>query len=168
MKTPPDHPATGTDGSGAEPSDRPILEAVRRLWLAQDPMPAELGARVRFALDLSGVERELATACADLQLRAAARGALPARTVTFECGALNVAIMINQVGDRRRLDGWVAPERPLMIELRQGASRLYTRSDDAGRFVFDGVAAGPAELSVRPEPDGDAQRPVVVTQVIDL
>lgn len=163
MNSPPE-----PNGGSREEADRPVLESIRGLFRARDPMPAELGARVRFALDLAGLERELATTCADLQLVAASRGTQPARTFTFECGPLTVAIMITQAGDRRRLDGWVAPERPLMVELRQGTERLFTRSDPAGRFVFAGLVVGEAQLAIRPDPDGDSQSSQVMVQTIEL
>jgi hypothetical protein len=162
-----DNGEAGREGD-TEATDRRILDSLQSMFRTRDPAPPELGARVRFAFDLAGIERELATEVADLRPLAAVRGGPPSRTVTFECGPLTVAVMITQAGDLRRLDGWVAPERPLMVELRQGGKRLYTRSDRMGRFVFSDVSAGATELAIRPEPGDADERPIVIVRSIEL
>jgi hypothetical protein len=161
---------TENGGDEIDQADRSVLDSIRGMFLAHDPLPPDLGARVRFALDLAGVEGELATVCADLRLSAATRSTRQSRNVTFECGSSTVAVMITPIGhDRRRLDGWIAPGQPLRVELRQGTERLHTRADRGGRFAFADVAAGPAQVVVHLDPEGtDEAHLEVVTQTIEL
>jgi hypothetical protein len=67
-----------------------------------------------------------------------------------------------------RLDGWLAPAEPLRVELRfpEPAEARSVVCDGAGRFVFDRVARGLAQLLVHP-PDG-GEGPRVVTPSLAL
>ena len=51
-----------------------------------------------------------------------------------------------------RLDGWAAPGGRLHAELRVGDHTLTAECDESGRFVFDAVPAGPAQLVLHPTP----------------
>jgi hypothetical protein len=67
-----------------------------------------------------------------------------------------------------RIDGWLAPAAALQVELRlpePAPSRVAT-ADEAGRFVFDRVPRGIAQLLVQPPPGGTAPR--VVTPAFTL
>jgi len=153
------------DGAGGPD---PVLAELRELYQAVDPVPSTLYTRVRFALDLDNVERELATVCADLKL-AAVRGVDQARTITFECQLLTIAITISVTGtDRYRLDGWIAPPASLPVEILSAGSRLQTSSDDGGRFVFEDVPTGETQLAVLPVSGGPVElvNPVVTQPIV--
>jgi hypothetical protein len=146
----------------------PVLEGIRDLYQAIDPVPSSLHTRIRFALDLDDVERELVGVCADLEL-AAVRGSDQVRTITFECQLLTIAITITVTGaDRYRLDGWIAPPASLPVEIRSAGSRLQTSSDDGGRFVFEDVPTGEVQLAVLPVSGGPVElvNPVVTQSIV--
>jgi len=146
----------------------PVLRGIRDLYEAIDPVPSSLHTRVRFALDLDNVERELASVCADMGL-AAVRGTDYARTITFECETLTIAITITATGaDRHRLDGWVAPPASLPVEISSAGSRRQTSSDGGGRFVFEDVPAGEMQLAVLPASGGPVElvNPVVTQPIV--
>jgi len=83
-----------------------------------------------------------------------------------------------------RLDGWLAPAAPLRVELRlraggpggtgggavdggpaSGGEVLSVTADEVGRFVFDGVRPGLAQLLVHPIAGGGT---TVVTPSLSL
>jgi hypothetical protein len=153
------------DGVGER---EPVLERIRDLYEAIDPVPSALYTRVRFALDLDGVENELAKVCAGLEV-AAVRGPGQAQTITFECETLTIAVTITVADtDRYRLDGWIAPPAALRVEMRSVESRRQTSSDDGGRFVFEDVPAGEMQLAVLPASDGPVRvvHPVVTQPIV--
>lgn len=147
----------------------PLLEEIRKLYEAVDPVPHALYTRIRFALDLDEVEHELATMCADLELTAAVRGSDYTRTMTFECRMLTIAVTITATDtDCYRLDGWIAPPAGLPVEIRSAVSCRQTSSDDGGRFVFEDVPAGEMRLTVLPASGGPVKlvHPVVTQPIV--
>lgn len=142
-----------TDAGGEiDGIDFAIIDSVRDFYQAADPVPRELFTRVRFALDLDSVERELAMVGVDLEVAAAVRGTEHARTITFECDSLTIAITISPADTHlNRVDGWLAPAASLLVELRIADKRLQTTSDEGGRFSFDNVPSGEVQLAVLPK-----------------
>jgi hypothetical protein len=67
-----------------------------------------------------------------------------------------------------RIDGWLAPAAALQVELRfpEPASPRVVSADAAGRFAFDGVPHGIAQLLVQPPESGASPR--VVTPAFTL
>jgi len=169
MSNRPESYPTDADGE-TDGIDLAVIDSIRGLYQSADPVPRELFTRVRFALDLDSVERELARVCADLEVAAAVRGPEHARTITFECDSLTIAITISPAGtDRHRVDGWLAPAASLLVELRTADVRLQTTSDDGGRFAFDDVSSGEMQLAVLPAPGSTVELDrTVVTQPIVL
>lgn len=158
------------DDGELDGGDVAVLDTVRGLCEAADPVPPQLYDRVRFALDLGDVERELATVCDAVEPMVAVRGDEHAKTITFECGQLTIAITITPTGhNRNRVDGYLAPAGALQVELRSGELRAQTRSDDYGRFAFDDVAGGELQLAALPTPGSALYlERAVVTQPIVL
>lgn len=68
------------------------------------------------------------------------------RQITFE--APGVEIEITVAGDTRTIVGQLVPPQVAEIRLAVGEGVLDARSDELGRFRFEGVAAGPIRLSV--------------------
>ena len=65
--------------------------------------------------------------------------------------SITVMVTVSQEGhDGFRLDGWLAPAAALSIELRRSEASVSTSSDEDGRFVFDNVPPGLAQLVLHP------------------
>ena len=145
----------------AEAADAPLddvdaagLAELAAMYSAADPPPSDLDDRVSFAVALQhgDLEVEVARLAEDLLVGAGARAADRPRTLTFDCPALTVMVTVVVLPqDRRRLDGWLAPAGPLVVDVRSGGSDTVTHTvtaDTTGRFVVDSVPAGLAQLTV--------------------
>ena len=132
--------------------DLRLLDAIREMFQAADPMPADLPQRIRFSLALRGLEIEVARLTAeDDRPVLAARGAEQSRTITFDSDSLTIMIRIDVNRDgTARVDGWLAPPQRREIEMKTAADELTAASDEQGRFAFASVPRGTAQLVVRP------------------
>jgi hypothetical protein len=148
-----------SDPGGRPSADEPLddadfglLDDIRGLFEATDPMPADLPERIRFSLALRDLEIEVARLAAEEDWPAvAARGAEQSRTITFDSDSLTIMIRIDANRDgTARVDGWLAPPQRREIDMNTGAGSLNVASDDQGRFAFLRVPRGAAQLVVRP------------------
>lgn len=148
--------------------DQELLDRLAAVHRLLDPPPADLDERVRFAIALDDVETEVARLQEDTLAGSGARASERTRTITFDAESRTVMITIVDRPDGLvRLDGWLAPAEPLRVELRlpePARSQLVT-CDVAGRFVFDQVPRGLAQLLVHPPAAGGA---AVVTPSLAL
>jgi hypothetical protein len=148
-------------------TDLRLLDGIRELFGAADPMPADLPERIRFRLALRDLEVEVARLAAE-EL-AGVRGAEQSRTITFDSDSLTIMIRIDENPDgTARVDGWLAPPQRREIEMKTAAESLSVGSDEQGRFAFARVPRGMAQLVVRlaeQGPDG-AGRSVVTPALI--
>lgn len=164
---------TGPADRPLDRTDQAILRQLAALHTRLDPPPADLDERVRFAIALDGVETEVARVQRDLLVGSGARGSERTRTITFDAESRTVMITITDLRDGLvRLDGWLAPAVALRVELRfpePAPSRVVT-SDEAGRFAFDGVPRGLAQMLVHPPETatGEDALPRVVTPSLAL
>ncbi|GAA0496666.1 hypothetical protein Ade02nite_55400 [Paractinoplanes deccanensis] len=127
--------------------DREILARIARF----DPPPSDLDDRVLFALALDAIDIEVAR-LAELT-GAGARASERTRTITFEADSRTVMITVIERPDNLvRIDGWLAPGAALPVELRfpEPAPARRVTADQTGRFVFDEVPHGLAQLLVHP------------------
>ena len=150
--------------------DRGLLDDIRDLFQAVDPMPADLPGRVLFSLSLRNLETEVAR-LADEDLSAAGvRGAEQSRTITFDSESLTIMIRVDANKDGTvRVDGWLAPPQRRDIEMKTTADSLNVSSDEQGRFAFAQVPRGTAQLIVRPAERGPSgPEPSVVTPALIL
>ncbi len=164
------------DDSSVVPMDRAdlrILADLQAIYDAVDPMPEMLPELVLFGLDAHDLEAEFAR-LVDSELAVAGtagtRSVEHARRVTFASDNLTVMVVVNPQRDGRvRLDGWAAPGGRLHAELRVGESTLTAECDESGRFVFEAVPAGPAQLVLHPTLDSDPSLTLpVVTPAVHL
>ena len=145
-----------------------VLTRMAALYDEVDPVPAGLVARIEFALTMDALHAEVA----ELQRSADLVGvrtaeATEARTVTFASSSLTVMITITPASAQSvRLDGWAAPGGAAAIELRTETATLRTQADADGRFVFDDVPRGLAQLLLTPAES--AGLTPVVTPSIEL
>jgi len=137
--------------------DLGLLDRVREMYEATDPMPEDLPERICFLLALRDLEVEVARLAAGQDLLVSARGTEQSRTITFDSDSLTIMIRIDANADGTvRVDGWLAPAQRVGIELKTSASAeaLGASSDEQGRFAFARVPRGTAQLVVRPEGQG--------------
>jgi hypothetical protein len=153
-------PSDGGDLSAADQplddSDLRLLDRIRDVFEAIDPMPADLPERIRFSLALRDLEVEVArlTAAED-QDALAARGPEQSRTITFDSESLTIMIRIElNLDGTARVDGWLAPPQRREIDMKTTAESINVASDEQGRFAFVRVPRGTAQLIVRPGEHG--------------
>jgi hypothetical protein len=151
---------TTSDAGGITPADESLdevdlelLDGIRDIFQATDPMPADLPERIQFFLALRGLEIEVARLAAEEhQPSLAARGAELSRTITFDSDSLTIMIRIDPNLDGTvRVDGWLAPPQRREIQMKTTLDSLTVASDEQGRFAFARVPRGTAQLVVRPE-----------------
>jgi hypothetical protein len=140
-------------------TDQAILEWLAALANRLDPPPADLDERTRFVIALDVVDIEVAQLSEDLLVGSGARATERTRTITFDADSRTIMVtVVDRPDGRLRLDGWLAPPAALPVELRlsappdlepeSGAHTHAVTSDGSGRFVFDGVPRGLAQLLV--------------------
>jgi hypothetical protein len=154
-------------------SDLRILADLQAIYDTVDPMPEMLPELVLFGLEAQDLEAEFARLVeSELAVAGAVgtRSVEHARRVTFASDNLTVMVVVNPQRDGRvRLDGWAAPGGRLHAELRVGESTMTAECDESGRFVFDAVPAGPAQLVLHPTLDSDPSLTLpVVTPAVHL
>jgi hypothetical protein len=143
-----------------DPLDREILSRIARF----DPPPADLDDRVLFALALDDLDAQVARLSAEEFTGSGARAGERTRTITFDADSRTVMITVVERPDNLvRIDGWLAPAEAARVSLRfpEPAPVRTITADATGRFVFDEVPHGLAQLLV----DGT---PSVVTPSLAL
>jgi hypothetical protein len=134
-----------------DPLDRDILARIARF----DPPPADLDERVLFALSFDAFESELAHLAAEEFTGSGARSGERTRTITFDADSRTVMITVVERPDNLvRIDGWLAPAEAAAVSIRfpAPAPDRLTTADATGRFVFDEVPHGLAQLLVHGTP----------------
>jgi hypothetical protein len=122
-----------------------ILAAVRDLWTAADPPPADLVDRIRGAVALAGafLGTPAVTVCRQRT------GSEDVGRITFDSDALTISLSVGvNLDGTVRMDGRLSPPGSHDVELRTDDQRLCTRSDVHGRFTINGLRHGPAHLIV--------------------
>lgn len=168
--TPPDAGRLPSADDPLDEADFGLLDGIRELFQATDPMPADLPERIRFSLALRDLEIEMARLADEDQLTVAARGTEQSRTITFDSDTLTIMIRIDANRDETvRVDGWLAPPQRRDIEMKTSAGSLSVTSDEQGRFAFARVSRGTVQLIVRaadPGPSGAGRSVVTPTLVL--
>jgi hypothetical protein len=168
--TPPDPGSRPYPNEPLDDVDLRLLNDIRGMFEAIDPMPADLPERIRFFLELRDLEIEVARLAAEEDSPLlAARGAEQSRTITFDSDSLTIMIRIDANRDgTARVDGWLAPPQRRDVEMKTIGDTLSAISDEQGRFAFVSVPRGTAQLVVRPAErgPGGAGRSVVTPALI--
>lgn len=155
-------------------TDLELLGGILDLYDVLDPMPEMLPDMVLFAMQAHDLDAEMARLIEVESMlvgtRAESSQVEHARRVTFSSDHLTVMVAVEPLADSAvRVDGWAAPGGMLHVELRSGDEILATECDDSGRFVFESVPSGPAQLTLHPTTSSDvAIRVPVVTPAIQL
>ena len=152
-------------------ADYALLAEVRRLYDVADPMPADLIDRIQFSLALDEVYAEVAHLTRMPMDALAVRGesvtGTRTETLTFSAERLTAMVTVSRIGDRLRIDGWIAPPAELEVRLRMQGERRQVVADESGRFVIDDLPEGFAQLSFHPTDTDDAEG-VIVTPLFQL
>jgi hypothetical protein len=145
-----------------------LLEALRQMWDERDPVPPDLADRLSFALCLENLEVELLHLVEETVAPLGARAEECARTVTFSSETFSVMITIqHETTTAVRLDGWIHDGGGLQVGLRTSQDERMTAADEDGRFSFDAVVPGLAQLVFHPTQGATVQlRNAVVTPAI--
>jgi len=146
--------------------DQAILDRLAAVHTVLDPPPGDLDERVSFAIALEGLDAEVARLSKQQAVGSGARGTERTRTITFDAASRAMMITISDHEDGTvRIDGWLAPSAPLRVELRlpEPAPLRAVTADAAGRFAFEGIPHGIAQLLVQPPEDGALPRVVTPT-----
>lgn len=175
-KLPGERPGPGEDNEGENmqelmaTGDAALLDQLQAMWEQTDPVPPGLVERVTFAIGLDNLDVEMMRLTEEVLVPAGARGAEHVRTITFGGESVTVMVTVSQEGpDVFRLDGWLAPSAALSIELRRADGSLTTASDEDGRFVFEDVPPGLAQLVLHPTPNSAVElRQDVVAPAVQL
>lgn len=162
------------DESARQPvdsTDAATLTQLARVYDEVDAVPQGLVDRLTFGLAVDEVMAEVAQITRMPQDAMAVRGETsPERTqtLTFDAAAVTTMVTVHRAGvDRIRLDGWLAPAASMRVRLRMQGERRNTVCDESGRFSFDDLPVGFAQLSLHPaEPEGAEAS--VVTPVFEL
>ncbi len=151
--------------------DLRAIATLRRVYEVGDPVPPSLLDRVKFAITLDDLEADVARLQrASFPELASTRGdeGLRAQTVTFTSETLTTMVTITSLVEGGvRMDGWATPGAFLDVELRIGEVTRHTTADEDGRFVFEQVDRGLAQLVLR-QTGPDAGDHPVITPAIEL
>jgi hypothetical protein len=137
----------GADGPVDE-TDLAILEDIRALYQIDDPVPAGLAARAAFAMELVGLQDEIARLETAGLEPVGVRGTEQSRTITFDSESLTIVVQVSPSGATMRVDGWLAPPAVHHVRLRAGERDYHTDSDPLGRFVVLEVPHGLVQVVV--------------------
>jgi hypothetical protein len=149
--------------------DLRVLATLRRVYEVGDPLPASLLDRVKFAITLDDLEAEVARlqreSVPELE-GARSDDVLKTQTVTFTSETLTTMVTITPLpGGGVRVDGWATPGALLDVELRVGDATLHATADEDGRFVFEHVGHGLAQLVLRQNGAGAGGHPVITPAI---
>jgi hypothetical protein len=148
-------------------SDDALLQEIHEMLADADPVPSSLVSRVQFMMALEEVTAEVSRMREEFQpASAVVRGEETSRTITFDSSNLTVMITVRELDEGFvRVDGWLSPPAELQITLRTSAERVLRVADELGRFVFECVPCGLAQLVVQVDSD---QESTVVTPAVVL
>src|SRR5262245_11123559 len=149
---PPDH--------SLEAEDDALLEELRALAAADDPVPGEIIAAARGSYTWRTIDAELAglvyDSVLDAESVATVRSEDTVRLLSFEAADLAIELEVTVAGRSRSILGQLVPAGPGVVELRHGGGRIELEADALGRFAAEGVEAGPVSLRCRRDRAGAA------------
>jgi hypothetical protein len=144
-----------------------LLDELRRVFGAIDPVPEPVQAAARAAIEWRTIDAELAALVSDSLVDEpllAVRGTAELRMLTFEADELTIELEAEPAGDGSlTLVGQLVPPQPAQIAIRHGMEVIATHADDRGRFAAGGVGSGPISLSCRLDDQSGASRLVETT-----
>jgi hypothetical protein len=153
-----------TDPVVPHPDDDRLLQELRRVTDALDPMPAAVRAAARAAPDrrrrrdavLAILMADTAAHDEDLAL---VRSGGAEVLLSFAAGDVSVELEVRATAEGRELAGQLLPPQPAAVTLERPAGEPVELDADAhGRFSAGGLAPGPARLGLRVESAAGTRR----------
>jgi hypothetical protein len=129
--------------------DERLLAELRELLDRSAPLPPRVVQMAKDSYTWRTVAAELAALTSDSLVEPAAgavRGAATPRSLTFAAADISIEVEVGEQGPNRRMLGQVVPPQPARIEVRQDEATWTVEADVVGRFVVDGLGAGPVRL----------------------
>ncbi|HZG93541.1 MAG TPA: hypothetical protein VEZ46_02410 [Mycobacteriales bacterium] len=135
---------------GAPHDDEQLLSELRSALVDHDPVPDDVVAAARDAFGWRTLDADLAALSYDSllderELAGVRSAGDAARLLTFESPVLTVEV---EVGSGRII-GQLVPPQPGEVEVRHVGGSTTVPADAVGRFVANGVPAGPVSLRCR-------------------
>jgi len=165
----------GASGSAPPgPSDDDLLDTLRRLVAAVDPVPGDL----LFTIGVAGLGVEV---CELVSMSSGApgspvgagvaggfRGDEQTTRATFESPSLTIMLEWSPgPSGAVRLDGWLAPPSACRIEIRTAEGLQTVETDEGGRFAVQRLHRGQVQLRVcSSSRQADAFRTVVTPSFV--
>ncbi|WP_028659959.1 hypothetical protein [Nocardioides insulae] len=161
----------------SEMSRERLLEVVRHVYDARDPMPEGLVERMQdaAAAEVSGLGLDLELMLLVEQLEGASvrgesatrRAAGTAYTLRFTLGEVDLLVRVAPgEGDGSRVDGWIAPAEEMTVRvLAADQPSRATAVAETGRFEFAGLPQGLLRLRFEPQ---DLSRPPFATPTFEI
>jgi hypothetical protein len=130
-----------------------LLDELRRVIAAIDPVPESVQIAARAAIEWRTIDAELAALVSDSMVDEpllAVRGTAEPRMLTFEAAGLTIELEAEPAGDDTlRIVGQLVPPQRAQIAVLHGDELIATHADERGRFVAAGVESGPVSLRCR-------------------
>ena len=145
--------------------DPELMRRLAQMWDELDPVPADVVTRTVFAVQLERLDAELLALQDDVLELTAVRSSEPMRTLSFVGGEVALMLTVTAASARGhaksapavRVDGFVMPAMPAVVELRRdGAAPARARVDVHGRFMFPDVDPTLVQLIFRPDAQGSS------------
>jgi hypothetical protein len=136
--------------------DDVLAGALTSLFAETDPVPDLLRTAASEAFAWRDVDAALAGLVSDSLAGAGAavvRGAAP-RLLSFATADVAIDLEITEDGDSVRVLGQISPGRDVDVTIEHVRGRSTARSDEIGRFHFDGLPAGWLRVVVDAGADG--------------
>ena len=151
-------------------TDDALLSELADVLTVADPVPDDLVARVQFSLALDEVYAEVAEITRvqhdALAVRSDPTVGMRTETLTFTAERVTAMVTVSRTGtDQLRLDGWLSPSMAARVVLRMQEGTQEITADASGRFAFEGVPEGFAQLTIATGPGADD---TVVTPLFQL
>lgn len=135
------------------PESAPGLDELAALWTVRDPMPSRLVEQVLVSIATEDVDLdyELLHLVERSRKPTGVRASTDALTIAFAAGTFSLLVRVSVLGqDRRRVDGWVTPARPMRVTALQRSKSWEAAVDPVGRFELPALPAGLTRLRFAP------------------
>ena len=147
-------------------ADEALLDSLRKMWDAVDPVPEGFTDRIQFAMSVASLEAEVARIVEEAESLTAVRSTYErAMSVTFETSSVTAMLDIDELDpDTVDITGWISVKE-VEVELRERNRSRFTHTDSNGRFEFSGISRGLIHLVLRPKDPGSR---AIITPAIEL
>jgi hypothetical protein len=137
------------EGRTSEEEDERLLEELRRVVSAVDPVPDHVRAAAELALDWRTIDDELAELLYDSSAEAGpvgVRAEEQARVLSFGGERLRIELEVAGSGPDRTLTGQLDPAGPARVEIRHTDHVTTVAADARGRFRALSIPPGSVSL----------------------